>query len=287
MTFSIIAYDPDGPMWGAAVASKFLAAGALVTWARANAGAVATQALAKVGFGPLGLDLMASGLSAQETLDRLLENDPSRNQRQVACVDASGRVVAFTGPECMTWAGHWIGHGYACQGNILTGPETLAAMSEAFETTRGDLGARLVAALLAGDQAGGDRRGKQAAAVFVVKPAGGYGGDNDHYLDLRVDDDPEPVKRLSDLLKLHQLYFGKTPLEDHLPINAELATELQVVLARLGYYTGAPHGSWDDEVIQAFWRFIGTENLEERWTPENPHVLDPVILSFIRERFSL
>jgi uncharacterized Ntn-hydrolase superfamily protein len=200
-------------------------------------------------------------------------------------VDAQGRAAAHTGKECYEWAGHRVGQGYSCQGNILTGPETVDAMADAFETASGDLATRLVAALRAGDTAGGDRRGKQSAAALVVMPGGGYGGDNDRYLDLRVDDDPNPVTRLAALVKLHRLYFGKTEPDALLPIDAALATELQTALARLGYYQGPPNGLWDDASIQAFWRFVGTENLEERWTPDDPRRLDPVILAFVRERF--
>jgi uncharacterized Ntn-hydrolase superfamily protein len=284
-TFSIVGHDPDGPAWGAAVASKFLAAGALVIWARAGAGVVATQAFAKIGFGPDGLDLMAQGSSAQDTLERLLKADTQRDHRQVGCVDTQGSAAAFTGPDCFEWAGHRIGQGYTCQGNILTGPETLDAMAKTFENTSGDLAARLLAALSAGDTTGGDRRGKQSAALLVVKSGGGYGGDNDRYLDLRVDDDPEPVQRLADLLKLHRLYFGETKRSALLKIDSALATELQTVLNRQGYYRGPISGEWDEASIQAFWSFVGTENLEERWTPDDAHTLDPVVLNFIRERF--
>ena len=284
-TFSIVAYDAAESSCGVAVASKFLAAGAVVMWARAGAGAVATQAFAKVGFGPDGLALMAGGMDADETIDRLLAADDERDHRQVACVDANGIAAAFTGKDCFEWAGHRVGAGYACQGNILTGPETLDAMAAAFESAEGELPMRLIAALLAADAAGGDRRGKQSAAMLVVKPNGGYGGDNDRYLDLRVDDDPDPVTRLGDLLKLHQLYFGQTAPDTLLPIDAELAAELQTVLSRLGYYQEPVNGTWDQTSIDAFWAFVGTENLEERWTPDDAHHLDPVILDFIRERF--
>lgn len=286
-TFSIVAADLARPAWGVAVASKFLAAGALVSWARAGAGAVATQALARVSFGPQGLDLLAGGLSAQQTLERLLAADHSehREHRQVACVDARGEAAAYTGPACMAWAGHRVGQGYACQGNILTGPETLEAMAAAFEAAQGDLAARLVTALAAGDAAGGDRRGKQSAAVLVVVPGGGYGGDNDRYLDLRVDDHPDPVARLQELLALHTLYFGKTDPAAHLPITPAIARELQTVLARRGYWQGEPDGVWDQRCIEAFWAFVSTENLEERWTPAQADRIDPVVLQFIRERF--
>lgn len=284
-TFSIVAHDPAENAWGVAVASKFLAAGALVSWARAGAGAVATQALARVSAGPQGLELLAAGLSADEALDRLLRDDPQRAHRQIGLVDAQGRAAAFTGEECLPWAGHRLGQGYTCQGNILTGPETLDAMAAAFEVTAGDLAGRLVAALRAGDAAGGDRRGRQSAAVLVVKPGGGYGGDTDRYLDLRVDDDPDPVNRLVGLLELHRLYFGSTAPEKHLPIDATLARELQAMLARHGYYRGPVNGQWDEASIAAFWQFVGTENLEERWSPDDPHRLDPVVLDFIRARF--
>ncbi len=284
-TFSIVAHDPAESAWGVAVASKFLAAGALVSWARAGAGAVATQALARVSFGPRGLDLLANGLGAQETLERLLADDDDRDHRQIGLVDASGVAAAYTGPDCFDWAGYRVGQGYTCQGNILTGPETLDAMAAAFETTQGELAERLLAALAAGDRAGGDRRGKQSAAVLVVKPNGGYGGDNDRYLDLRVDDHSDPVTRLSELLALHRLYFGSTDSADLLPVTPELAAELQALLARQGYYAGPINGDWDAASIEAFWEFVGTENLEERWTPDDTHRLDPVILDFIRTRF--
>lgn len=284
-TFSIAAHDPAERAWGAAVASKFLAAGALVIWARAGAGAVATQAFAKVSLGPDGLALMERGTSAQAALDRLLENDSDRDHRQAGFVDAQGRVAAYTGPDCFKWAGHRTGTHYTCQGNILTGPETLDAMAQAFEATPGELAVRLVAALKAGDTAGGDRRGKQSAAVVVVRPNGGYGGDNDRYLDLRVDDHRDPVTRLSELLALHQLYFGTTASDQLLAIDSALARELQTMLARQGYYAGAISGQWDQPSIDAFWAFVGTENLEERWTPDDAHRLDPVILDFIRTRF--
>ena len=284
-TFSIVGCDLSVPAWGVAVASKFLAAGAVVSWARAGAGAVATQAHAKVPFGTQGLNLMASGLSAEDALARLIAGDEGRAHRQVGLVDAQGRAAAYTGDACMGWAGYRVGQGYVCQGNILTGPETLDAMAEAYEHTSGSLEQRLVAALDAGDRIGGDRRGKQSAGVLVVKPGGGYGGDNDRYLDLRVDDDPAPVGRLAELLALHTLYFGEPDREVLLPIDATLAAELQALLIRQGYLGGSASGVWDAVSVDAFWRFVSMENLEERWSLDAPDVLDPVVLDFIRERF--
>lgn len=285
-TYSIVACDLAEKAWGVAVASKFLAAGAVVSWAKANAGAVATQALAKIPFGPEGLALMESGLSAQQTLEKLLAGDPGQAHRQVGMVDKNGGVAAHTGSDCNGWAGHKIGKGYTCQGNILMGGNTLEAMAEAFETTDGELADRLVAALLAGDTVGGDSRGKQAAAVYVVKPNGGYGGDNEYYLNLRVDDDPDPVNRLASLLKLHHFFFGASKAEDLLPVDTKTATEIQNVLKQLGYYQGGINGQWDDSTRAAFWSFCGVENLEERWSPDkHPELLDRVVLEFIRERF--
>jgi len=285
-TFSIVACDPNENAWGVAVASKFPAVGAVVPWARAGAGAVATQALCKMSFGPDGLALMAQGKSAQETLSALLANDPGAVDRQVGLVDSQGGAAAHTGQRCYAWAGHKIGAGFTCQGNILTGPETLEAMADTFTATSGELADRLVAALLAGDTVGGDRRGKQAAAVIVVRPNSSYGGDTDRYLDLRVDDAPEPVQELQRLLGVHHLFFGKPRPEDQLPITEALARELQAMLRRQGYYTGDAHGKWDDASQKAFWAMVGNENLEERWNIEGQtdHI-DRVALDYLRERF--
>lgn len=287
-TFSIVAYDPNEQAWGVAVASKFLAAAAVVSWAQAGAGAVATQAFAKVGFGPDGLAMMAEGKSAQETLDALLAADPDRDHRQVGIVDANGGAAAHTGSDCFDWAGHRIGEGFTCQGNILTGPETLDAMAETFTTTRGELADRLVAALLAGGTVGGDSRGKQAAGVLVVKANGGYGGDNDRYLDLRVDDDPNPVARLQQLVSMHHLFFGAPAPEDLLPIDEAIARELQAMMQQHGYYTAGISGTWDETSKEAFWALVGNENLEERWAiDEEPDLIDRVVLDYLRNRLAV
>lgn len=285
-TFSIVACDQSMHEWGVAVASKFPAVGAVVPWAKAGAGAVATQAFCKMSFGPDGLARMAEGMSAQDTLAALLANDAGAADRQVGLVDARGGSAAHTGVRCYDWAGHKLGQGFTCQGNILTGPETLDAMAETFTTTSGELADRLVAALLAGDSVGGDRRGKQSASVVVVRPNAGYGGDTDRYLDLRVDDAVEPVKELERLLGVHHLFFGKPRPEDQLPITEDLARELQTLTRRLGYYQGEAHGKWDAESKQAFWALVGNENLEERWNIEHqPDFIDRVALEYLRHRF--
>lgn len=285
-TFSIVAYDADEQAWGVAVASKFLAAAAVVSWAQAGVGAVATQAFAKVGFGPDGLAMMADGMSAQQALDKLLADDPDRDHRQVGLVDAQGNAAAHTGAECFDWAGHLVGEGFTCQGNILTGGNTLDAMAEAFRNGQGELADRLVAALLAGDTIGGDRRGKQSAGVLVVRPSGGYGGDNDRYLDLRVDDDPEPVHKLQAMLQMHHLYFGDNKPDRMIPIDGQVASRLQAILKQEGYYDGDLNGRWDEDTKDAFWDFCGNENLEERWTPdENPNMIDQMVFDFIDQRY--
>jgi uncharacterized Ntn-hydrolase superfamily protein len=285
MTFSMAAFDPDEEAWGVAVASKFLAAAAVVNWAQAGAGAIATQAYARVSFGANGLAMLADGKSAQETLDRLLEGDPGQAQRQVGIVDIHGGTAAHTGVKCTAWAGHRSGSGFTCQGNILTGPETLEAMAETFMTAEGELADRLVLALRAGDLAGGDRRGKQSAGLLVVRKDGGYGGDNDRYLDLRVDDDADPVARLQSLVTMHHLYFGQSRREDHLPVTEEIARELQAILQSQGYLQGEPDGVWDETSIAAFDALVGSENLEERWRQQDPYRIDRVALEYLREKF--
>src|SRR5215207_8187006 len=214
MTFSIVACDLEEQAWGVAVASKFPAVGAVVPWAQADIGAVATQSFANTSFGPRGLALMGTRLSAQEALARLLEDDPDKELRQVGLVDARGSSATFTGASCFAWAGGVTGKDYAIQGNILASAKVVPAMERAFLKTRGNLPTRLHTALLAGDRAGGDKRGRQSAALYVVKPRGGYGGFLDRWLDYRVDDHEDPVLRLGDLLEMHDLYFGKSPEKD-------------------------------------------------------------------------
>ncbi len=284
MTYSIVACDLKEQAWGVAVASKFIAVGAVVPFAQAGVGAIATQSYANTSFGPRGLAMLANGVSAQEVLDRLLADDEGRAQRQVGIVDAEGHAVTFTGQECFAWAGGLTGRGYACQGNILVSRATVEAMAETFEKTSGELADRLFAALLAGDEAGGDSRGKQGAALLVVRPKGGYAGFNDRYLDLRVDDDPEPVRRLGGLVKLHRLYFGKSDPHDRVAIVGDVAKELQTIMARLGFYSGAINGQYDDATRAALRAFTGKENLEDRTFIEEG-ALDGPALEYIREHF--
>jgi uncharacterized Ntn-hydrolase superfamily protein len=284
MTFSIVAYDPVAKEWGVATQSKFLAVGAVVPWAQANAGAIATQSYANTSFGPQGLQLLAQGLSAAETLDRLLADDEGRAQRQVGIVDREGRTATFTGSGCHAWAGGLSGAHCAVQGNILVSDATVQALAAGFEGVRGELADRLVAALLAGQKAGGDRRGQQAAAVLVVREKGGYAGFNDRYLDLRVDDDPHPIERLQELLELHHLYFGKPAPESLAPIDKKITRELQRIAKQAKQYRGPLTGEYDAATREAVEGLIGIENLEDRW-PFGANQIDPVAFRFLQKTY--
>jgi uncharacterized Ntn-hydrolase superfamily protein len=278
-TFSIVGFDSETDSLGVAVQSKFLAVGAVVPWARAGVGAVATQAMANLTYGPRGLDLMARGMGAQEAVEALISPDEDREHRQVGVVDAKGNAATFTGGECFEWAGGLTGEGYAAQGNILVGRETVEAMARTFEDTRGDLAGRLLSALAAGQEAGGDSRGKQSAALLVVREGAGYGGDNDRFLDLRVDDHAEPIRELSRLRNLHELYFGETASGDVVEIEGQVEREVAEALARLGY---ANRGAGREEVLDALSAFVRTENFEER--EQERGYADRAVLGFLRER---
>lgn len=278
MTFSIVACDLEEQAWGVAVASKFPAVGAVVPWAQAEAGAVATQSFADVSFGPRGLVLMGTGLSAQETLDRLLEDDPDKELRQVGLVDAKGGTATFSGSECFPWAGGVAGRGYAIQGNILAGGKVVPAMEKTFLKTKGNLPARLYAALLAGDRAGGDKRGRQSAAIYVAKPKAGYGGHLDRWLDYRVDDHEDPVPRLGELLEMHDLYFGKSPGAERVAMKGKVLKQMTEILACTGYLKNG------NEFATAFHTLINNENFEERADPQAQWIDRPV-LKYLTKKF--
>ena len=270
MTFSIVAWDPQAdpsPEWGVAVASKFLAVGSAVPWVQAGAGAVATQALANLSYGPDGLNRLAAGGSASEVVRTLTAEDPEREQRQLGIVDASGGAATFTGSECFDWAGGVTGEGYCCQGNILTGPDVVEEMASTFEDTEGELATRLLAALAAGDEAGGDRRGRQSAALYIARADGGYGGGIDRAVDLRVEDHQRPVSELSRLFEMHRLYFPRPEDLAFVDIDEDLAAELRALLSDVGYDSGDAIG-FDERLQAALYAFSGTENLEERWSDD-------------------
>lgn len=283
MTFSIAAWDGDvsPPEWGVAVASKFLAVGAAVPWVRAGAGAVATQALANLAYGPDGLQLLAEGTSAADAVARLTGADEGRDDRQVGIVDASGGAATYTGSACFDWAGGVAEDGFCCQGNILTGPDVVEAMAAAFRSTTGELAVRLLAALKAGDDAGGDRRGRQSAALYVAREGGGYGGGVDRAVDLRVDDHLTPVDELARLWRLHSLLFPRPESLEFVPIDHELAGEIRYLLSQLGYDAGSGGGEpYDARLKNALYEYVGTENLEERWSDDA--VIEQRVLGHLR-----
>ncbi|HET7657521.1 MAG TPA: DUF1028 domain-containing protein [Bacillales bacterium] len=280
-TFSIVGYDPAAEEWGIAVQSKFLGVGAVVPWAKAGVGAVATQSNANTAYGPEGLELMQSGKTAEETIRLLIEADEDRDSRQVGIVDKDGNAATYTGNGCYDWAGGVTGKHYAAQGNILVGRETVEAMARTFEAVEGKLAERLIAALDAGQRAGGDSRGRQSAALLVVREKGGYGGYNDRALDLRVDDHPEPIHELERIYHLHQLYFARSEKEDIIDIDESLRKDLTDELSRLGYLKGEDTAG-DDLFYDALTAFIHAENFEEREQPYGK--IDKEVVKFIKEK---
>ncbi len=268
MTFSIVARSADGESWGVAVASKFLAVGSAVPAAVAGIGAVATQAWANVAYKGLALAHLDEGATAQVALDRLLEEDDGREHRQVGIVDCDGGAATHTGSECLEWAGGVTGPGVAIQGNILTGPEVVEAIRTAWDTSADEatLARRLLLALQAGDAAGGDRRGKQSAALLVVKEGAGYDGGDDVAVDLRVDDHREPCVELERLLDLNDWYLTAPAEADRVPLDDDLRTELEAFARGMGHPT--------------FDAWVGAENVEMR---VGDSWIDTRLLSLIRQ----
>jgi len=270
-TYSIAACDLEAGQWGVATQSKFLAVGSVVPWAVPGVGAVATQAYANPRYGP---QLLAEGLSAAEVVARLTDADDGRADRQVGVVDGRGGGATYTGADCMDWAGGLAGPGFAAQGNILVGEETVVALATTFTATHGQpLAERLLECLAAAQAAGGDRRGQQSAALLVVEQDGGYAGLSDSLVDLRVDDHDQPVAELARLYAMHSLLFGKTPRERWVDVDDELRAELTERLGRLGY---------GGELERALGDWSGTENLEER--VDGVDKIDPVVLEELRKR---
>jgi uncharacterized Ntn-hydrolase superfamily protein len=279
MTFSIIGFDPVEKEWGIAVQSKFLGVGAVVPWAKAGAGAVATQSYANTSYGPKALELMEQGKSVQETLELLLADDPDREMRQVGLIDSKGNVATFTGKACYDWAGGVTGTHFAAQGNILVDEKTVQAMAQVYTETNGNLADKLLAALDAGQEAGGDSRGKQSAALYIVKEKGGYGGFNDHYIDLRVDDHPDPIKELIRIYQLQQLYFAPSKPERIVKIEGEIKTQLMNHLRRLSYLSSESLNN--DEIFKALTAYIHTENFEMR--EQSSGFIDLEVLEFMKK----
>jgi uncharacterized Ntn-hydrolase superfamily protein len=276
MTFSIVGRSKDGKSLGVAVASKFLAVGAYVPAAAADAGAIATQAYGNLALKTKGLELLAQSIPAADMLQQFLESDGQKEERQIGVVDAAGRVATFTGNRCQPWAGgraeQSAAGSYAAQGNMLAGAHVVDAMVDAWTQFEADesLASRLVKSIAAGQAAGGDPRGKQAAAVLVVSKSKGYGGLSDVVVDLRCDDSPEPIEELQRMLNIHELYFGTTPADKLLAMDG-LIDELRVLLKPVGYDSG--------DIRRDLYDWMGRENFEERWHDD---AVDPVVLEQLR-----
>jgi uncharacterized Ntn-hydrolase superfamily protein len=281
-TFSIVARDPETGDLGVAVQSKFFGVGAVVSWARANVGAIATQSLANTTYGERGLTLLQAGWSAQEVIDYLTQTDPDREQRQIGVVDRAGIAANFTGNGCHAWAGGKTGAGYCVQGNILVSQDTTDAMADAYESTSGRFAHRLISALEAGQIAGGDSRGQQSAAIYIVRERAGYGSGTDRLLDLHVEDHPTPISELRRLYELHGVYFGTDDV-DLVPLTEEVLATMAGHLARLGYLESA-ETSERSEIMRALEAYAGTENLEERLRDDEQ--IDKVVLAFLNDHAS-
>jgi uncharacterized Ntn-hydrolase superfamily protein len=320
VTYSIVAFDAASGDLGVATQSKFLAVGAVVPWARADVGAIATQSFANVRYGPDGLDALAAGQSATDVLAALVAADPLREQRQAGIVDRHGNAATHTGRECFAWAGGRTGPGYAAQGNILAGAAVVDGIAGTFEAGGLPFPELLVACLTAAEAAGGDRRGRESAALYIVRAEGGYGGGNDRLIDLRVDDHEDPVPELARVLGMHRLYLDRPAESELIAVDERLADELRALLSTVGAEPGgrfggvyqpmwqvrgepapAPAPSGDDEEERpmtgtprplpagwdATWQgaledWMGVENLEMRTAA--PGWIDPRVLDFLRRR---
>jgi uncharacterized Ntn-hydrolase superfamily protein len=282
-TFSLVAHDPDTGDLGVVVASKFLAVGAYVPFAKAGVGAVATQSYVNTTFGPRALQILAEGGNPEDCLAAFRQTDDRLSTRQLGIVSPSGASVTFTGDDCHAWAGGQAGDHYAAQGNILAGPEVIGALVDTYLARR-DLAfpERLVAALLAGDRAGGDRRGRQSAALVVVGEHKGYAGLNDRWIDLRVDDHPDPIPELQRLLELHRLYLDKPSMRPH-ELDSGGIRWIQEVLREQHILTDTPTGEWNEATERGLMALYGIENLEERWVG-GPKI-DPVAWQYLKQLF--
>ncbi len=287
-TFSIVGYDPITGDLGIAVQSKFPNLRPVVPWAKANVGAVATQSFAKLEYGIRGLELMEKGLTAEEALRTILSDDPERDQRQVGMVDANGNAASWTGENCFQWQGGYVGSdnpnnfikstpktntnkvivgkNFSAQGNILVSEETIKALANTFENTKGSLAEKLMQALIAGGKAGGDQRGEQSAALLVVRKNAGYDG-QDNFIDISVYDHKTPIAELYRLYKLNNLYFTKSKPENMIPINIDIAKELQHIWKVRGFYYGEINGIVNKEFQKILIDFMGWENYDIRIPP--------------------
>jgi uncharacterized Ntn-hydrolase superfamily protein len=308
VTYSIVARDPQTGDFGIAVQSKFLAVGAVVPWARAGVGAIATQAFANVAYGPQGLDLLADGYAADEVLRRLVAADDGREHRQVGIVDAQGRSATHTGRDCFAWAGGRTGENFAAQGNILADAPVVDGLVDTFLAGGRPFPELLVACLAAAEEAGGDRRGRESASLLVVRHAGGFGGGNDRWIDMRVDQHDDPIGELGRVLAFQRLYYDRPDPADLVQLDEEIATEVRSLLIALGGGPGGRFGTvyrrmsgepaeeddphpavgeprpfptnWNDDWQRALIEWMDVANLEARIAA--PGWVDPRVVELLR-----
>jgi uncharacterized Ntn-hydrolase superfamily protein len=303
-TYSIVAYDSVTGDLGVAVQSKFPNVGGIVPWAKAGVGAVATQSLGNTAYGDEGLRLMALGATAPEAMRIVMRGDARPAQRQVGMVDAHGNAASWTGDSCFDWAGGRtlgpggqitvggkgamiVGHGFTAQANIMVSDQTVKNMADAYQRATGSLADRLMAALVAGQAGGGDKRGMESAALLVVRANGGYLGANDRYIDIRVYDDTNPIRELQRLYRLHQLYFFQSRPEDLIPITADVVRQLEPILLaepvnQKEKWLDAPQGSATPKFLQALENFMYWENYDVRVRTDGK--IDRVVLDDILAR---
>ena len=302
-TYSIVAYDSATGDLGVAVQSKFPNVGGIVPWAQAGVGAVATQSLGNTDYGEKGLELLARGATAPEAMRIVMRGDSRPSQRQVGMVDARGNAASWTGDSCFDWAGGKTGgqavgrsggkgvlisgRTYAAQANIMVSDQTVKNMAETFQRTIGSLADRLMAALVAGQAGGGDRRGMESAALLVVRKNAGYLGSNDRYIDIRVYDDTNPLRELARLYRLHQLYFFTSRPEDLVPLTRAIVRQLEPILLRepLGQaqkWLDAPQGVANDKFLNALANFMYWENYDVRVRMDGK--IDKVVLDDVLKR---
>ena len=300
-TFSIVGIDPENGDVGVAVQSKFPNVRPIVPWAAAGVGALATQSFVNVSYGAKGLALLRNGASAEEALRILIANDTGRQVRQVGIVDMKGNAASWTGKECFDWAGGITGsnsggkgvvvsgRGFAAQGNTLVGKETVEALAKTFLDTKGSLGDKLVAAIVAGGKAGGDRRGEESAALLVKRKGAGYDGTTDDLIDISIYDHAHPLKELERLYRLHKLYYFRTDPKNLIKIDAAMCKELQTIMGNKAYkgflfYDGVVNGSFDTKTKKALQDFMGWENYDIRVRDDDQ--IDREVLDDIRKNYS-
>jgi uncharacterized Ntn-hydrolase superfamily protein len=279
-TFSIVARDPANGDLGVAVQSKFPNVRVAVPYAKAGVGAVATQSFSNSDFGTKGLELLELGATPQEAMMIIGRDDKDLQDRQVGIVDAKGRSATFTGKKCFDWAGGRTGPDYAIQGNILVSEGTVDAMEKAFLATKGALADRLLAAIKAGAEAGGDRRGRQSAALVVVRPSASYDAKSDRYIDISVYDAKDPIGEIFRLYELQKVHFERSDPKDVIGISGADAVYLQKLLAKKGFHKGRTDGLWDEASTKALADYMGWENYDTRIRRDGK--IDRKILELIR-----